>query len=262
MASVIFINSLTAAQAFNAKEFDAVVKQATDNYHTNEGRQYSNKFEDAVSASMAKAMADCQSKPDTVEPANIVFIISADGHVRSVLASPQIEYGSCVASTVRLPTFVPKPPKDSWAVVIGLANHWHAEKAKGPPDTPVQLKTSNAMTDYDRAIAPYIAKARATYPDAKKRFLAGLPHGYRFAVRLRLTDRDGKIEDAFIGVESIKGSSITGVIDSKLELVKSYKTGQRMTFNENKIDNWVIVRPDGTEEGNAVGKFLDTYKPR
>jgi hypothetical protein len=46
-----------------------------------------------------------------------------------------------------------------------------------------------------------------------------------------------------------------------VDLLHSYKEGQRITISEDKIDNWVIVRPDGTEEGNYVGKFLDHYKP-
>ena len=114
----------------------------------------------------------------------------------------------------------------------------------------------------DKAIAPYVAKARATYPAAKKRFLAGLPPGHKFSIRVPLTDHDGKREDAFIDVESIKRGAITGVINSHLTLVTDYKTGQKIIFPESKIDNWLILRPDGTEEGNAVGKFLDTYKPR
>ena len=28
------------------------------------------------------------------------------------------------------------------------------------------------------------------------------------------------------------------------------------------INNWVIVRSDGTGEGNFVGKFLDGYNPK
>src|SRR6266478_3995814 len=40
-----------------------------------------------------------------------------------------------------------------------------------PPVTAVEL---------DRLAAPYVAQARATYPAAKKRFLAGLPQGYKF----------------------------------------------------------------------------------
>jgi uncharacterized protein YegJ (DUF2314 family) len=251
-----------AADASQTSEFETASKEATSNYSTKVGRQYSNEFQDAIAPAMAKAMGSCLSRPDTVQPAEIVFIVSADGHVKRVLCSPNIEYGRCVASTIRLPATVPKPPRDLWPVVIGLANHSHAEKASGPPDTPVALSTKDQLATYDKAIAPYVAKARATYPAAKQRFLAGLPPGHRFSVRIRLVDRDGKVEDAFIKVETIKGANITGVISSHLNLVTDYKTGQRMTFPESKIDNWLILRPDGTEEGNAVGKSLDTYKPR
>src|SRR5205814_5473500 len=119
------------------------------------------------------------------------------------------------------------------------------------------------MAAYDKAVAPYVAKARATYPAAKRRFLAGLPPGHRFSVRVPVFDRGGlRREDSFIGVQKIKGGNITGTIESTLTVVKDYKTGQRITFPESKIDNWLILRPDGTEEGNYVGKFLDHYKPR
>ena len=28
-----------------------------------------------------------------------------------------------------------------------------------------------------------------------------------------------------------------------------------------EVLDWTISKPDGTEEGNFVGKFLDTYRP-
>jgi hypothetical protein len=56
-----------------------------------------------------------------------------------------------------------------------------------------------------KAEAPYIAKARATYPAAKQRFLAGLPRDYRFEVRKRLADPGGAAyEEVFIEVDAIK----------------------------------------------------------
>lgn len=90
-----------------------------------------------------------------------------------------------------------------------------------------------------------------------------LPPGHRFSVRVPLIDRDsGQREDTFVGVEKIERGQITGTIGNELLAVKNYKTGQRITFPESRIDNWLILRPDGTEEGNFVGKFLDHYKPR
>ena len=32
-------------------------------------------------------------------------------------------------------------------------------------------------------------------------------------------------------------------------------------MKESDVLDWTISKPDGTEEGNFVGKFLDTYKP-
>ena len=97
---------------------------------------------------------------------------------------------------------------------------------------------------------------------AKERFLAGLPKGERLYVRTPLIDSTGKREDSFVQVESIKDGAITGLIASELTVVGEFKQGQRLTIPESKIDNWLISHPDGTEEGNEVGKFLDTYQPK
>src|SRR5438105_1091852 len=65
------------------------------------------------------------------------------------------------------------------------------------------------LPKYDHIIAPYVVKARATYPAAKKRFFAGLPKGWRFEVWIRLyqNDKSGKhvaAEDCFVEVERIQ----------------------------------------------------------
>jgi hypothetical protein len=209
-----------------------------------------------------KALHACsRSTPDTKEPASVVFVVAADGTVKRLLYSTDIPFGVCVGSKLRAIKKLPKPPRGDWAVALGAANHHHEERAKGPPDKPLSLTSEARLAAYDQAIAPYVAQARATYPEAKKRFLAGLAPGYRFSVRVPLIDPDGKREDSFVAVERISDGKITGTITSQLALVSHYKTGQRITVSELKIDNWVIVRPDGTEEGNPVGKFLDTYKP-
>jgi hypothetical protein len=71
----------------------------------------------------------------------------------------------------------------------------------------------------------------------------------------------GVLEQVFIAVERINDGKITGTISSNLALVKDYKRGQRYTLAETDLLDWLISKPDGTEEGNFVGKFLDTYKP-
>lgn len=108
-----------------------------------------------------------------------------------------------------------------------------------------------------RAEAPYMAKARATYPDAKKRYLAGLPAGYSFTVRKHLTEpgsRPVRMEGVYIRVESIKGGKIYGQLgDVNLP---SFHRGQSVSLSEAEVEDWAIVHPDGTVDGDFVGKYL------
>jgi hypothetical protein len=43
--------------------------------------------------------------------------------------------------------------------------------------------------------------------------------------------------------------------------VHGYSLGDRYAFPESELRDWLITRPDGTEEGNFVGRFLDSYEP-
>jgi hypothetical protein len=67
----------------------------------------------------------------------------------------------------------------------------------------------------------------------------------------------GRVEAVFVTVSGIKGEQITGRIDSDVRGVAGYKSGDSYSLSERDILDWVIVRPDGGEDGNLVGKFLD-----
>ena len=108
---------------------------------------------------------------------------------------------------------------------------------------------------------PYVAQARATYPQAKARFLKGLPANESFFLTTRLRDTTGLREQVFIVVDSIKGSTVYGRIWSQVMLVRTYHLREPYSFPESELLDWLITKPDGTEEGNFVGKFLDTYQP-
>lgn len=129
-----------------------------------------------------------------------------------------------------------------------------------PVDKPQPVK-SDQQKALDEAIKPYIEKARKTYPAAKERFLAGLPPKHFFFVTTRLHDAAGHWEQVFIAVKEIKDGIITGLIASDIETVSGYKAGDKYSLPESELMDWTVSKPDGTEEGNFVGNFLDTYKP-
>ena len=147
--------------------------------------------------------------------------------------------------------------------LLGILSPFAFGQTRVAQDT-VRMDNEKEMAR-EHAIIPYIEKARATYPAAKKRFLAGLPSGYLFAVMVRFhgveSAKKQVVDDVFVVVDSIKGGKISGRINSPV-FVRGYKQGQLISFPESEIINWAIQRPDGSEEGNYVGKFMDHYKPK
>ena len=132
-----------------------------------------------------------------------------------------------------------------------------------PPNAPEDRPFSAKEDQWNKlleAMQPYVEKARQSYPDAKKRFLEGLPPGHIFYTTTRLIDANGHQEQVFIKVEKIKKKYIKGLIASPITMVQGFSFGDKYKFPEAELIDWLISRPDGTEEGNIVGKFLDEYQ--
>lgn len=110
-----------------------------------------------------------------------------------------------------------------------------------PRDQPVDEIGKARAEEYQVAIAPYVETGRKTYPGAKQRFIAGLPTGTNLFALTNLRDNSGTWEQVFVALASIKD-------------------GEAYSFPEGELLDWVITHPDGTEEGNVVGKFLDEWQ--
>ena len=134
-----------------------------------------------------------------------------------------------------------------------------------PRDRPVSATLNCQVAAMKRAIAPMSAAARASFPSARERFEHGLPPHYTFFASTWLHDSAGREELVFVAVDSVTGSGaasrITGRIWSPVQLVRGFAYRQPYTFALPDLVDWMISRPDGSEEGNAVGKFMDTYVP-
>jgi len=130
-----------------------------------------------------------------------------------------------------------------------------------PKDKPVDAK-GREVIQFEEAIKPYVEQARKTYPEAKRRFLNGLPPKHTFFITTRLHDSAGRFEQVFIAVKEIKDGKITGLIWTDIQLVSGYQMRDSYTFPESELIDWTVSKPDGNEEGNFVGKFLDSYHPQ
>lgn len=147
-------------------------------------------------------------------------------------------------------------------MVVGCAHAHEADAAAGAkPDRLITVSASE-HEHLLKAIEPYVQKARKSYPAAKARFLAGLPTDQVFYVTTRIVDDEGRIEQVFIEVAAIENAEIIGTIGSHIGIVRGYAEGDGYRLQESELIDWTIVMPDGSEEGNFVGNFLDTYVPK
>ncbi|HEY3112833.1 MAG TPA: DUF2314 domain-containing protein [Gemmatimonadaceae bacterium] len=168
-------------------------------------------------------------------------------------------------------TWIPLPSLCRGTLVAGLIAFSPAiatsQQAKpelapnAPHDRPLETAQRCVWNAMERAMQPYIALARASWPQARQRYLAGLPPHNSFFVTALLIDESDRREQVFIAVESIHDGRITGKIWNDVDIVRGYRLGDRYSFPESELRDWLIIKPDGTEEGNFVGKFLESYEP-
>lgn len=254
VALICFLIS-EASDAAKSTKFDAAMKAAGEKLTTQGGNDYvTQKLIQPLGQAVNGVLESC-GKGDRELACDVVFYIRADGTVTNLMASTT-PFGKCVLANFRLPERLPSPPGDLWP--IGARVVYRPDKSKKIEDQPVQ-RTAESFGAFDKATAALTAKARATYPDAKKKFLGGLPPGYIFYVRVRLKDPDGKIEDVFAKVEGFDALIINTTIASDLGMVTTYKKGQAYKIKENDILDWTIERADGSEEGNLIGKYMDAH---
>lgn len=131
-----------------------------------------------------------------------------------------------------------------------------------PTDQPLTLigESASSLQEFDRLIAPAVKQARKTLPKARQRFSAGLPAGQVFFLTTRIFDADGRYEQVFVRVKNWSGNTVQGLISNELNVVQQYQPGQLITFPTAAVLDWTISTADGREEGNFVGKLLDSLQ--
>ena len=113
------------------------------------------------------------------------------------------------------------------------------------------------MEEYEREIAPYVAQARETLPGAKRKYVGGLGLGQTLFLAIWVRN-DQRIEQVLVRVTKWQGKKIVGVVARDLTTVGSYQAGPTIKFKEVAVLDWLIVHPDGSEEGDFVGNFMGT----
>ena len=61
-------------------------------------------------------------------------------------------------------------------------------------------------------------------------------------------------------VHSWKGDTVTATLASEMNVVKGFSYGSTFIYTEDKIKDWLLIHPDGSEEGNYIINYLQRPK--
>jgi len=145
------------------------------------------------------------------------------------------------------------------ATAVGVSAFQYAPQQVTPQDKPLEFSNPAVL---DSLITPYVATARRTYPDAKARFLKGLPSSEKFFVTTRVFDKQGNFQQIFVEVTGISKNQVNGRVASSNGQTPGLAAGDPFTCPESDVLDWSIVKADGSQEGNVVGKFLAAVQER
>jgi hypothetical protein len=113
-----------------------------------------------------------------------------------------------------------------------------------------------ALTRSETALADPMREALRTLPQAKKKFLAGLPNGDQFLLSVRVIATDTSFRQASARVLGWHGNTVQALLLPSPDAAgKADPTP--ISFPETAVIDWTLLRASGREEGNYVGRYLE-----
>lgn len=131
--------------------------------------------------------------------------------------------------------------------IVSASCMTHSSGVGNPPIPPATGVTTEDKSQL--AALSYVDRARAAFPEAKRRFLEGLPEGYELRVTADLKDSVGRRMNNLIVVDKIEDGLVTGHWWEGMAR-GVYDAKDIYTFSERDIIDWAIKRPNGVIEGN------------
>jgi hypothetical protein len=115
-----------------------------------------------------------------------------------------------------------------------------------------------ALARDDSALADPVREALRTLPQAKKKFLAGLPNGDQFLVSVRVIAGDTSFRQVSARVLGWHGSMVQALLLPGAADSAGPGEPVPVSFPETAVVDWTLLQASGREEGNYVGRYTDT----
>ena len=114
-----------------------------------------------------------------------------------------------------------------------------------------------ALARDQTALADPVREALRTLPQAKKKFLAGLPIGDQFLLSVRVAASDTSFRQASARVLGWRGTTVQALLLPATDSSAPTEPTP-VSFPETAVVDWTLLRASGREEGNYVGRYNET----
>ena len=157
-----------------------------------------------------------------------------------------------------------KTPKEFFLSLLTVATLGVSGAAYGQSATPVVITQATvppgirpALVRDEAALADPVREALRTLPQARKKFLAGLPEGDQFLLSVRVADTDTSFRQVSARVLGWNGKTVQALL---LPAPDSATPAEPLpvSFPETAVVDWTLLRASGREEGNYVGRYHET----
>ncbi|SNC76363.1 hypothetical protein SAMN06265337_3348 [Hymenobacter gelipurpurascens] len=101
-----------------------------------------------------------------------------------------------------------------------------------------------------------LKEARRTFAQTRQRYSRGLPPGSQLYLTAQILNEAAVPEPVVVRVASWEAGRVVG------HIVRLHSDGTSVAaapaeFEEAAVLDWALLRPNGSEEGNHLGKFLE-----
>ncbi|WP_210514032.1 hypothetical protein [Hymenobacter terricola] len=117
-----------------------------------------------------------------------------------------------------------------------------------------------ALAREETALADPVREALRTLPQAKKKFLAGLPNGDQFLLSVRVIATDTSFRQVSARVLGWHGTTVQALLLPGAADSAAPTEPTPVSFPETAVVDWLLLRASGREEGNYVGRYTDTAR--
>lgn len=109
---------------------------------------------------------------------------------------------------------------------------------------------------HDKALMAASARAKARAIALKPRYAKSPPVNERLLVKTPFDTASGNHEYMWVEVVRWDGKRIDGILQNDPDNVPGLKAGARVVVDETDVFDYVLFKPDGSQEGNETGAIL------